>query len=351
MARFSKKFTAPPHTVGVLAAAATAAVVSALWVQHRARKAERDNPPIGRFLEVDGVRLHYVEKGEGPPVVLLHGNTVLLQDFIGSGLFERLAEHHRVIAFDRPGFGYSERPRDRLWTAPAQAALLHQALEQLEVEESVVVGHSWGTLVALGMALDSPASVRGIVLISGYYYPTARLDVALAAPAALPLLGDVARYTVSPLTGRLLLKRMVSAMFSPAPVPEDFFDFMPREMLLRPLQIRAEAEDAAFMIPAAAQFRARYSELEMPVSLFGGAGDKIVDVESHSIRLHRDLRHSTLKVSPEAGHMVHYTMVKEIADAVDQISKGKDSRERALVLTLTDAPPDDGRLAVAVGAP
>ena len=138
-----------PRTAGSLAAVAAAAAVTALWVRHRARKAERDNPPIGRFVEVDGVRLHYIEKGAGSPVVLLHGNTFLLQDFIGSGLVDRLAQRHRVIAFDRPGFGYSERPRDRLWTVSAQAALLQRALAHLDAQQPVVVGHSWGALVAL----------------------------------------------------------------------------------------------------------------------------------------------------------------------------------------------------------
>jgi hypothetical protein len=124
----------------------------------------------------------------------------------------------------------------------------------------------------------------------------------LHSPAAVPLPGDALRYTVSPLTGRVLLTRTVRVMFAPAPMPEKFLDVMPREMMLHPLQIRAEAEDAAFMIPAAAHFRPHYSKLEMPVSIVGGAGDKIVDVESHSARLHRDLPHSTLTVSPGAGH-------------------------------------------------
>jgi pimeloyl-ACP methyl ester carboxylesterase len=326
MIRSFKKVGASSGAAGTIAAAATAAVVTALWVQHRARKAERENPPAGRFVEVDGVRLHYIEKGKGPAVVLLHGNTVFLQDFIGSGLFDRLAEHHRVIAFDRPGFGYSERPRDRLWTAQAQAVLLQQALAQIDVEQPVLVGHSWGTLVALGLAVNFPAYARGLVLISGYYYPTARLDVALTAPAAVPLLGDALRYTVSPLTGRLLLKRTVKAMFAPAPMPEDFFDVMPREMMLRPIQIRAEAEDAAFMVPAAAQFRHHYSNLALPVRIFAGAGDRIVDVESHSARLHRAVPHSTLTVSREAGHMVHYALADEIVDAIELMGDHANAR-------------------------
>jgi pimeloyl-ACP methyl ester carboxylesterase len=326
MIRTFKKFAqGSPGAVGSLAAVA-AAGVTALWVRHRARKAERDNPPIGRFLEVDGVRLHYIEKGEGSPVVLLHGNTLLLQDFIGSGLVDQLAQRHRVIAFDRPGFGYSERPRDRLWTAQAQAALLARAWANLDVRQPVILGHSWGALVALAMATDLHADLGGLVLISGYYYPTARLDVALSAPAALPLIGDAMRYTVSPLTGRLFLKQSVKTMFAPAPVPADFFQVVPREMVLRPSQIKAVAEDAAFMVPAAASLRSDYSTLKIPVSIFAGAEDKLVDAESQSGRLHHDLQNSTLAMTPGAGHMMHYAMTQDIAESVDLVSNAVGAR-------------------------
>ena len=91
---------------------ATAASMAAMTVHniYRARKAERDHPPTGRFVTVDGVKLHYIDRGEGPPVVLLHGNVVTAEDFRTSGVLELLARRHRVIAFDRPGFGYSDRP-------------------------------------------------------------------------------------------------------------------------------------------------------------------------------------------------------------------------------------------------
>jgi pimeloyl-ACP methyl ester carboxylesterase len=327
----AKPAKASPRTAGSFAAAtAAAAAVTALWVRQRARKAESDTPPIGRFLEVDGVRLHYIEQGEGSPVVLLHGNAVLLQDFIGSGLIDRLAQRHRVIAFDRPGFGYSERPRDRLWTVSAQAALLETALAHLDVRQPVVVGHSWGTLVALAIAMNPPADLRGLVLISGYFYPTARLDVALSAPAALPMLGDAMRYTVSPLMGRIFLKQMVKTLFAPAPVPEHFLEVVPREMMLRPSQIRARTEDAAFMVPAAEWLQNHYSKLKLPVSIFAGAGDKIVDAESQSGRLHLDLQNSTLTITPGAGHMMHYTQAQEIAESVDLISQGRRAEQSVL---------------------
>lgn len=306
---------------GVLTGASVlGAVATAAWVEVQARRAERDHPPMGRFLEIDGVRLHYVERGEGSPVVLIHGNTVSLADFEASGVIDRLAANHRVIAFDRPGFGHSTRPRDRLWTPAAQAELLHGALGRLAVERPVLVGHSMGTMVALAMALDHPADARGLVLLGGYYYPSARIDALLTAPVALPVLGDVMRYTVTAVSGRIMLKALVKAMFTPKDIPSEFFPVLSREMMLRPVQLRANAEDAAFMIPQAKASSERHKELKLPVSIIAGAQDLVVDVKAHSARLHGDLPQSELVVVPGAGHMVHYAALEEIKAAIDRQS-------------------------------
>lgn len=288
---------------GALGAAATAA-----WVALRARRAEREHPPQGRFVEVDGVRLHCVERGEGPLVVLLHGNAVTLDDFEASGLLDALAQEHRVIAFDRPGFGHSSRPRDRFWTPAAQADLLAAALQQLGAGPAFVVGHSMGTMVAAALALNHPERVRGLALLGGYYYPSARVDALLVVPVALPVLGDVLRYTATPLAARAVLGKMVALMFSPRPVPSAFDATLSKEMMLRPVQLRADAEDGALMVPGAVSAKDRYSELAgLPLLLVAGADDRVVDPGTQSGRLHSELPHSsTLVVVPRAGHMVHY---------------------------------------------
>jgi pimeloyl-ACP methyl ester carboxylesterase len=297
-------------------AALLGAAFTATWVQRRAQHAERAQPPAGRLLDVEGVRLHVVERGEGPPVVLIHGNMVSQRDFEASGLMERLARNHRVLAFDRPGFGHSSRPRDRLWTPAAQADLLHAALAQLGIEQAVVVGHSMGAMVALALGLDHPDNVRRLVLLGGYYYPTARVDALLTAPVALPVFGDVMRYTVTAVSARLMLKRLVRAMFVPRDVPANFMDTLSREMMLRPIQLRANAEDAAFMIPQAKANAERYDELRMPVAIFAGADDKVIDPEAHAERLHRQISGSTLAIVRGAGHMVHYAAPDEVVLAV-----------------------------------
>jgi pimeloyl-ACP methyl ester carboxylesterase len=301
---------------------AAALAATAAWTTLKARRAERDNRPKGSFVHVDGVRLHYLERGTGAPVVLLHGNGVRLEDFIASGLFGRLAQQHRVIAFDRPGFGHSERPRDRLWTADAQAALLRKACALLAIEQPIVVGHSWGASVAVALALNKSIAARKLVLISGYYFPTLRIDAPVFATPAIPLVGDVMRYTVSAVFARLALNRMVKAMFAPQAVPAAFLPTLAREMLVRPSQIRAEAEDAAVMIPAAISLRKRYRELAMPVTIFAAEADKVVDPDTHARQLHVELADSELHVLPGLGHMLHYAAAEQIVSAIASSETG-----------------------------
>jgi len=192
----------------LLAAGAVATAAAAAAVYAAAKRAERRYPPTGRIVDVGGIGVHVHVAGEGPPLVLLNGNGTMVRDWIISGLVDRLARRYRVIAIDRPGYGYSERPHGRLWTARAQADLLHRTLARLGVERPIVLGHSWGTLVALALALDQPEAVRGLVLLSGYYFPTGRLDVWAFAPPAIPVLGDLMRYTVSPVLGRMLAPKL-----------------------------------------------------------------------------------------------------------------------------------------------
>lgn len=300
----------------LVATAATLGAMTAYNV-YRARKAEREHPPTGRFVTVNGVRLHYHEKGEGPPVVLLHGNVVTAEDFRTSGVLDLLAGRHRVIAFDRPGFGYSDRPHGSAWSARAQADLLRDALDVLGINRPIVLGHSWGAAVAMALALNHPDDVRGLVLLSGYYYPTFRADVLLSSPPAIPILGDLLRYTISPLLGKLLQPRLLKGMFAPLPVPASFSLGSAPYMSVRPGQIRAESQDGVAMIPGAIAMRHRYQELTMPVVIMAGTGDRVITAKQPR-RLHAQIPHSILRLVPGVGHMIHYAVPEEVAKAIEE---------------------------------
>ncbi|HEV7370566.1 alpha/beta hydrolase [Arenibaculum sp.] len=304
----------------ILAVGAAALAAAAVYNARRARRIQREMPPTGRFVTVDGVRLHYLEKGEGPPVVLLHGNLVEARDFALSGVLDLAAGRHRVVAFDRPGFGHSDRPRGKAWTARQQAELLHRAFERLGIVRPVVVGHSWGCVVALAMALARPDSVRGLVLAGGYYFPTARLDALMVAPAALPVVGDVLRHTVLPLLGRVLTPLMLRSVFDPAPIPPGYAGALPVERAVRPSQIRATAQDGATMVPTVAGMRRGYGDLRMPVAIFAGTGDHVVGHEAHAVRLHHEIASSELRLIAGAGHMVHHAVPELVADAIDAVA-------------------------------
>ncbi|WP_375142353.1 alpha/beta fold hydrolase [Bradyrhizobium sp. CCGB12] len=290
---------------------------AALINRQLAKKAQRDNPPQGQFIEVNDVRLHYVERGNGRPLVLFHGNGSMIQDFQSSGLIDRAAENYRVIVFDRPGFGHSLRPRNAVWTPEAQADLFKVALDQLRVHRAIVLGHSWGASVAVALAIRHSPLVEALVLASGYYFPTARSDVATAIVPAIPGLGDIISYTVSPILSRLMWPAMLRKLFGPRSVPEKFAGF-PREMALRPAQMRASAAEAALMIPGAAAAAKTYSELEIPTIIIAGEEDRLIDIKKQSVRLHEEVKQSKLYRLAGGGHMIHQSAMPDVMAAIDE---------------------------------
>ncbi|PAP95614.1 alpha/beta fold hydrolase [Mesorhizobium wenxiniae] len=305
-----------PYLSGAVAGAVVLALTT--FVNFRlAAAAERRNPPTGNFVEVDGVRLHYIEEGVGEPLVLLHGNGSMIQDFASSGLINMASKRYRVIAFDRPGFGHSKRPRSRIWTAEAQAELIEAALGKIGVSKAIVLGHSWGCSVAVALALKSPSLVAGLVLASGYYFPTVRADVVTMSGPAIPVFGDAIRYTLSPLLARLMWPLLTRKIFGPGPVPEKFEVGFPKEMTFRPSQIRASSAESALMVPGAFAARNHYAELKMPVAIVAGEEDRLINIDEQSARLHSELPNSTMHPVPGAGHMVHQTAPTAVMAAIE----------------------------------
>jgi pimeloyl-ACP methyl ester carboxylesterase len=294
--------------VGALAASAIASA-------YLSSKAETDNPPVGNFVDVDGVKVHYLELGEGEPIVFFHGKGAMLQDFASSGLLDLAAKSHRVIAFDRPGFGYSERPSDRVWTPAAQAKLFQDVFAKLQIGKPIVVGHSWGTLVALRLAIDHPQDVARLVLLSGYYYPSARADTILSVPGAMPVLGNIIQHTIGPIIGRLAADSTIEKLFKPLQVPTEFTAAYSKEMALRPSQLKAVAEESAMMPAAIAEIGNDYKLLDVPITMFAGSLDDIVDTDTQSLRFHGALPASKLHIEQGVGHMIHHAIPKTIAAA------------------------------------
>jgi pimeloyl-ACP methyl ester carboxylesterase len=249
----------------------------------------------------------------------------MIQDFESSGLVDVAAKNFRVIIFDRPGFGHSDRPRNVSWTPDAQAQLIKRAFERLGVSQAIVLGHSWGASVAVALALKCPDMVRGLVLASGYYYPTMRPDVIALSTPAVPDVGDVLAHTLSPIISRLMWPLMMTKIFGPRSAPAKFEKF-PKEMALRPSQIRASAAESTLMIPDAFHFKDKYANLKMPVVIIAGENDRLIDIDKQSARLHSDVAQSAFHRVPKTGHMIHQTATAEVMAAINEVAGNGASR-------------------------
>ncbi|MDP9342271.1 MAG: alpha/beta hydrolase [Actinomycetota bacterium] len=119
---------------------------------------------LGAIAAVDGEAIHYIEAGEGSPVVLIHGfpsNT-----FVWSRVMPRMAEHHRTVALDLPGLGYSHRNRTRSFALEAHARTVTGLMDTLGIERASIVGLSMGGGVAERIALTFPERVERLILLA-----------------------------------------------------------------------------------------------------------------------------------------------------------------------------------------
>jgi pimeloyl-ACP methyl ester carboxylesterase len=215
-----------------------------------AKLIERAHPPRGRFLEIGGLRQYVVELGEAaglvnaPAIVLLHGAGCNLED-MRLALGERLAARHRVILLDRPGLGWSER-RSSDGSSPAyQAAMLNAVLDRLGVDCVILVGHSWGGLLALTFALDYPHRVAGLVVIAPPTHPWLGQTTWLYSVFAIPVFGWVFAHTLTLPFGALLIGPGFRGAFLPQSPPPGYMKRSAARLLLRPATLLANAADIA----------------------------------------------------------------------------------------------------------
>ena len=124
-------------------------------------------PADATFVDIDGVHVRYREAGSGPAVVLVHGYSASSDSWLG--VIPAVAVGHRVIAVDLKGFGWTSRP-DGDYSPAAQAKLVWAVLDKLGVTDVAIVGHSWGSSVALEMAVAHQARVRRVALYDAYVY-------------------------------------------------------------------------------------------------------------------------------------------------------------------------------------
>lgn len=308
--------------------------VASLFLYSRSitRDIEHQYPPAGQFITVDGTQLHYLDSHDdstqntqnsddnnpqSPQVlVLLHGASTSALDF-KYNLFQSLSQTARVLAFDRPGHGYSERPLK--WTNPAmQAQLIARALTQLGVQKSVWIGHSWAGSVVMAGMLNHPSLVAAGVSIAGASHPWNGKPVWHVRLASLPVVGSLFSHSIVPVVGRTSIPAAVQGVFSPDAVPKDYIDQTGVLLSVRPKAFMSNAADRNFLSDWLKGQVDRYPSLTQPLLLITASEDTIVPSWNHAERLAKILDTASWRVLENAGHAPHHSRRAEVQALIDE---------------------------------
>ena len=308
--------------VGALAMAGVALGLAAI-ASAAAKPSPKGDDPNGTYVEVSGGRLHIVTLGKDggrPPILLLHGASGNLRDMQLS-IGERLARRNRVILVDRPGHGRSDRLGGREMASPArQADAIVEALDRLGVKRVVAVGHSWSGALATNLALDHPTRVAGLVTLSGATHSYPGGAAWYNEIAATPLIGDIFVATLVGPVGRKQFASGVASTFRPHEPPPNYIERTEAELLLRPAEFKANAEDLVDLKPFLKRQSSRYGEIRAPTTIVTSDKDGIVSPDIHSRALAAQVRGSKLVVLKNAGHMPHCTETDRVVEEIEALA-------------------------------
>ena len=274
--------------------------------------------PVGRFVDVNGRKLHYVLDGDGPPVILIHGASGNLLDWTHS-VFAQLSERYRVLAIDRPGLGYSD-PAPIPYDLTSQADMIHAGAAALGLPKATIVGHSYGGSVSLAYALAHPDAVDALVLLAApsHVWPGG-IDT-LYRISNTPVVGSLFSNMVPLLATDNRIKSAIAGIFEPQPVPDGYIAHVRPDLALRPAVYRRNAAQIGALKQALWRMEPRYASLTMPIELIHGVDDTTVGISIHSEPFAEKYENATLTRLDGIGHMPHHVRPDALLDSLQRVT-------------------------------
>lgn len=269
---------------------------------------------------VDGLDLAYVEKGEGQPVVCVHGNPGMCTDF----LYQE-TDGFRIIAFDRPGHGFSGRYTDKSDHLNLQVRYMRRFIEAKAIEKPILAGHSWGCFVILAYALAYPDDVKGLILMGPVVYQRGGSGAVGGIVKVLQtkVLGPLVTRLLAGLLG-LSVDKKVGALFAPDPMPEDYRKTA-LPLFLRPLSVKSMLEDKVGFEAVAGSVSQRYPEIKAKAIVGVGDSDTVAIDGEQRDALSRALEHSKMVRLKDTGHQIPHLRKTFIKDHIAYFSESEES--------------------------
>ena len=251
---------------------------------------------------------------EPKPVVLV--SAVALVDVDGRVLIARRPEGKAMA-------GLWEFPGGKVHDGETpEAALIRELMTALDIEDPVVVGHSWGGAVTMRLAIDHGEDRTGLVLIA----PALRSDVGEAAwynrASRIPLIGPLITRVFVPILGPRQIDSGLETTFAPQPVPEDYAETVRINRLFNPSVFKANAADMAPVNEHLAAQEDYYSEVSLPTVMLAGPNDEVVYTNMHSARVVETMPNARLVTDEAWGHMLHHYAAERVRAAIDEVADG-----------------------------
>lgn len=298
-------------------ALASGVLGATFYTARKAKAAEAAVPMDGRIVETGPYRLHVAEVGQGRPLLLIHGLAGQMRNF-GQAMIGDLARDYRVIRVDRPGSGYSPRLASGRAHLAEQADAIAALIDELNLDKPVLVGHSLGGALSLATAIRHPEKVGALALIAP---ATQRIESVpevfkglVVPPAILPLVS----WTLAVPIGIATAPKVLEAVFRPEPVPRNFPVDGGGMLGFRPGAFQGAATDLADASSEAQEMVGRYAELKLPVGIFYGREDNILDYRLHGEKTASEIPGAKLTLT-DGGHMLPFTQPEATARFVRSV--------------------------------
>jgi pimeloyl-ACP methyl ester carboxylesterase len=298
-----------------------ALIAGLVWfTANTARKVEAALPPRGRFMDIDGERIHYVDTGGvGPVIVMIHGLGGNLLHF-HYALAGRLAGQFRLFLVDRPGSGYSSRAAGGDAGLTAQAAAIAKLIRALGLTRPLVAGHSLGGAVSLALALDHPDCVGGLALLAPL---THAQDEVPAVFRRLVIHSSLVRrliaWTIATPLGIRRGPAVLKEVFAPEAVVPDFPLRAGGLLGLRPKAFYATSSDLVAVNDVLPAYTRRYPSLNLPFGILFGRNDRVLDYRQQGEAMTASCPALDLELT-EGGHMLPMTAPDRCAALIRRVA-------------------------------
>ena len=283
------------------------------------KKAEQLLPPVGSFAKLGSTRLHYIDQGQGPAIVMIHGLAGNLQNFT-YGVAAPLAQKHRVICVDRPGCGYSNRSSSADASLEAQADTIVSLLDHLQIESAVFVGHSLGGAILLAAAQRHPERVKALALIAPLtLLPESTAQVFKVFEVSSPLIRKILGWTLA-IPGTLFrISLTLKVVFGPERAPPDFAIRGGGILSLKPqtfITASSDIQNAIWSMPA---IEAAFGSLKTPVHVLFPQEDRILDCKLNGEDLPSRIPGAQIALV-SGGHMLPVTQVELCVQFIEGVA-------------------------------